>query len=137
MAPLLSLQANLKTTLHPKALASRILQARQPLPRLLTRAFHPLSAHNALAIISISLPNLCLLDPKCGLGDGLVGNATAVSSVQSITRTLGILLSVVCVLDCAGSVAGPAVVEDCGGERRESNVYSRGDVRRLRIDIVA
>jgi hypothetical protein len=96
-------------TLHPRAPASLILQAKQPLPRRLIRAFHPLSAHIALAKISKSLPNLRLL-PGCGLGAGLVGKARVVASVQSTTRTFGIVLFVVWVLECAGSGA-PVVGE--------------------------
>jgi hypothetical protein len=117
--------ANLITTLRPSALASLTLQDKQHLPFLLINAFHPLSAHKALANISVSLPNLplCPAD-KCGDGVGRVGNAVIVLSVQSITRTLGIGLFVVWVVDWLGSPAG-----DCGGDSSELNAAVAGIVR--------
>jgi len=57
-----------------------------------------------------------LLPLARGLGDGRIGNATVVLSIQSITRTFGILLLVVCVLECA------ATVGDGGGDKRDSIV---------------
>ena len=91
--------------------ASLTAQDKHPLPLRLTSAFHPLSAHRALANISISLPNLCLW-PTCGEGMGRGGRFVVVASVQSMTSTLGIELDVVCVLDCVGS-------GDWGGESRD------------------
>jgi hypothetical protein len=118
--------ANLKITLQPKALASLTLQDRQPRPLLLTSAFHPLSAHKALANISTSLPNVLPFGAadKCGDGVGRVGNAVVVLSVQSMTRTFGIGLFVVCVVDWVGSPVG-----DCGGESIEVNGRFAGVAR--------
>jgi len=110
--------AKRKITLQPSAPASLTLHARQPRPRLLIRASQPLSAHSALANISISLPNLCLLPPRCGLGEGLMGKARLVESLQSMTSTLGMVLFVVWVLECAGSATFVGV----GGIRSVSNV---------------
>ena len=50
-------QSTLITTLQPSAPASLIAQARHPLLRLDTTAFHPFSAHTALTRTSISEPN--------------------------------------------------------------------------------
>jgi len=104
-------------TLQPKAAASLTLHAKQTLPRLDITASQPLSAHTALASISMSLPKaLLLLQLARGLGDGRIGNATVVLSIQSIIRTFGILLLVVCVLECA------ATVGEVDGDRRDSIV---------------
>lgn len=104
----ISIYANLKTTLHPRALASLTEQLKHPLPLLLINAFHPLSAHKALASISVSLPNVRPLGPaeECGDGVGRVGNAIVVLSAQSMTRTFGIGLLVVCVVDWVSSPVG-------------------------------
>lgn len=128
---------NLNTTRNPNAPASRMLQARQPLPLLLTRAFHPLSAHKARARISMSFPNLCLLLSKCGLGDGRGGKASSVESVQSTTRILGIVCSLAWVIKCAGSTAGSLSERNCGSERIESNVWSRGESSMVEMGILA
>jgi hypothetical protein len=107
--------ANLRITLHPNAPASLTVQAKHPLPFLLIKAFHPLSAHNARAKISISLPNLCLCGcGVCGEGEGRIGKAVMVESVQSMTSTLGMVLLVVCIVERFASRG------DWGGESRES-----------------
>jgi hypothetical protein len=121
-----SIYANLKTTRHPRALASLTEHDKQPLPLLLINAFHPLSAQRALASISVSLPNIRPFVPaeECGDGVGRVGNAIVVLSVQSIMRTFGIGLLVVCVVDWVGSPVG-----DWGGERRDVKGRVAGNVR--------
>lgn len=53
-----------------------------------------------------------------------MGNAVVVLSVQSMTRTLGMGLLVVCVVDWVGSPVG-----DCGEERSEANGRVAGMVR--------
>jgi hypothetical protein len=55
---------------------------------------------------------------------GRVGNALVVLSVQSMTRTLGIGLLVVCVVDCVGSPVG-----DWGGESKDVKGRDAGRVR--------
>jgi len=112
-----TLYPSLIMTLQPSAAASLTLHAKHPLPRLDITAFQPLSAHTALARISKSLPNIsCLLALARGLGDGRIGNALEVLSMQSMTRILGILLLVVCVLECA------ATVDEIGVDKNDSNV---------------
>lgn len=79
----------------------------------------------------MSLPYVLPFGPadECGDGIGRVGNAVVVLSVQSITRTLGIELLVVCVVDWAVSPIG-----DWGGDSSEVKGKAAGMVRTVERD---
>jgi hypothetical protein len=92
------IQATRIITPHPKAPASRTAQEIHPLPLRLISAFQPLSAHNALARISRSLPNCRPFEPpttESRFAVGFLGESAISTSVQSSTRTRGMVELVV------------------------------------------
>jgi hypothetical protein len=111
----ISFHAILTTTLHPNAPASLTAHPKHPLPLLEINAFHPLSAQTALANISKSdprfpregfsplaispLPPLRILLVSLPPSPATIGKCSIEESVQSITRTLGIVEDVVWVVE--------------------------------------
>lgn len=105
------------TTLHPKAPASRTAHARQPLRRLLTTAFQPLSAQRARTRISMSDPNWRLRVGRRILASGL---ALGSSLPPFIDAMLDLRPS-------TGETLGDSVASLVGGSR--SNVDESDDMR--------
>jgi len=77
-----NVQSTRITTFHPKAPASRMAHARQPLLRRLINAFQPFSAQIARTKISISDPNCRLRDSECIFLDALSNAAASVPSLS-------------------------------------------------------
>lgn len=80
------------TTLHPKAPASRIAQARQPRRRRLMMAFQPLSAQIARTMISRSEPN-CLRRDGMRILDSALGGSILDAWLLLDVSVLGRLLA--------------------------------------------